>query len=149
MSSSNSYSSGSGATHTVWVAPTQGVLRYVPFALNASVGDTVKFVWGANNHTVTKSSALDLCNKTSSAPFASGEQNKTFVCKNQSKSFVSLWKLIIFPPFFFILFKKSKSPRSSTILTPLSTTAELPPTAKRACSVSSTPLMPLARPAPL
>lgn len=70
---------GNGATHTVWVAPTQGVLRYVPFALNASVGDTVKFIWGANNHTVTKSSQLDLCNKTSDALFTSGTQNKTFV----------------------------------------------------------------------
>jgi len=75
--SSGSY--GSGATHTVWVAPTQGVLRYVPFAVNASVGDTVKFIWGANQHTVTKSSQLDLCNKTGNQPFASGEQNKTFV----------------------------------------------------------------------
>ncbi|KAI0781016.1 hypothetical protein BD413DRAFT_18053 [Trametes elegans] len=74
----SSGSSGSGATHTVIVAPTQGVLRYVPFAVNASVGDTVMFVWGANNHTVTKSSELELCNKTSNAPFASGEQNKPF-----------------------------------------------------------------------
>ena len=73
---------GNGATHTVWVAPTQGVLRYVPFALNASVGDTVKFIWGANNHTVTKSSQLELCNKTTDALFTSGTQNKTFVCKN-------------------------------------------------------------------
>jgi plastocyanin len=69
---------GSGATHTVIVAPTQGVLRYVPFVVNASVGDTVLFMWGANNHTVTKSSQLELCNKTSDAPFASGEQNKPF-----------------------------------------------------------------------
>jgi plastocyanin len=82
-SSSGSYSgsSGSGATHTVWVAPTQGVLRYVPFATNASVGDTIKFIWGANNHTVTKSSELDVCNKTGDQPFASGEQNMTFVCQ--------------------------------------------------------------------
>jgi len=72
-------SSGTGATHTVIVAPTQGVLRYVPFAVNASVGDTVMFMWGANNHTVTKSSQLQLCNKTSDAPFASGEQNKDFM----------------------------------------------------------------------
>jgi len=36
------------------------------------------FMWGANNHTVTKSSELALCNKTSDAPFASGEQNKPF-----------------------------------------------------------------------
>jgi plastocyanin len=78
-SGTSSGSSGSGTTHTVIVAPTQGVLRYVPFALNASVGDTVKFMWGANNHTVTKSSELALCNKTSDQPFASGEQNTSFV----------------------------------------------------------------------
>jgi len=78
-STSSSGSSGSSKTHTVIVAPSQGVLRYVPFTLNASVGDTVKFIWGANNHTVTKSSELALCNKTSDQPFASGEQNKTFV----------------------------------------------------------------------
>jgi plastocyanin len=80
---SSSGSSGSGMTHTVIVAPTQGVLRYVPFALNASVGDTIKFMWGANNHTVTKSSELTPCNKTSDQPFASGEQNQSFVCKNK------------------------------------------------------------------
>lgn len=77
--SGSSGSSGSGATHTVIVAPTQGVLRYVPFAINASVGDTVKFMWGANNHTVTKSSQLNPCNKTQDAPFISGTQNKDFV----------------------------------------------------------------------
>jgi plastocyanin len=77
-------SSGSGATHTVIVAPTQGVLRYVPFAINASVGDTVLFAWGANNHTVTKSSQLAICNKTADAPFASGEQNKSFMCEYRS-----------------------------------------------------------------
>jgi len=71
--------SGNGATHTVIVAPTQGVLRYVPFTLNASVGDTIMFMWGANNHTVTKSSQLEICNKTSNSPFASGEQNKSFI----------------------------------------------------------------------
>ena len=69
-----------GATHTIIVAPTQGVLRYVPFATNASTGDTIKFMWGANNHTVTKSSALLPCNKSSARPFASGTQNKDFVC---------------------------------------------------------------------
>jgi plastocyanin len=72
-------SGGSGATHTVIVAPTQGVLRFVPFALNASVGDTIQFMWGANNHTVTKSSELTPCNKTSDALFTSGEQNLGFV----------------------------------------------------------------------
>ncbi|KAF8845003.1 hypothetical protein BDN67DRAFT_893761 [Paxillus ammoniavirescens] len=71
--------SGVGMTHTVIVAPTQGVLRYVPFAVNASVGDTIQFVWNANNHTVTKSSELAICNKTTDAPFASGGQNKSFV----------------------------------------------------------------------
>jgi plastocyanin len=76
--SSNGSPPGNGVTHTVIVAPTQGVLRFVPFAVNASVGDTVMFMWGANNHTVTKSSQLELCNKTSDAPFASGEQNKPF-----------------------------------------------------------------------
>lgn len=74
-------SSGTGATHTVWVAPTQGVLRYVPFATNASVGDTIKFVWGGNDHTVTKSSILGICNKTADAPFVSGEHNLSFVCE--------------------------------------------------------------------
>ncbi|THH12754.1 hypothetical protein EW146_g7399 [Bondarzewia mesenterica] len=72
-------SSGTGATHTVWVAPTQGVLRYVPFATNASVGDTIKFIWGGNDHTVTKSSILGICNKTADAPFVSGTHNLSFV----------------------------------------------------------------------
>jgi plastocyanin len=70
---------GTGATHTVIVAPTQGVLRFVPFALNASVGDTIKFMWGANNHTVTKSSVLLPCNATGVSPFASGRQDKGFI----------------------------------------------------------------------
>ncbi|KAG8713733.1 hypothetical protein FRC08_012890 [Ceratobasidium sp. 394] len=68
--------SGTGATHTVIVAPTKGVLRYIPFAVNASVGDT----WGAGPHTVTKSSALTVCNKSAgSDSFASGMQNASFV----------------------------------------------------------------------
>lgn len=71
---------GTGATHTVIVAPTKGVLRYVPFAVNASVGDTVRFMWGAGPHTVTKSSALTVCNRTAeAASFASGQQNASFV----------------------------------------------------------------------
>lgn len=76
--SATSTASG-GTSHTVIVAPTQGVLRYVPFVVNASVGDTIVFLWNANNHTVTKSSQLAICNKTMDAPFASGEQNKSFV----------------------------------------------------------------------
>lgn len=78
---SGSYGSkGTGATHTVIVAPTKGVFRMMPFATNASVGDTIEFHWGADQHTVTKSSALLPCNKSSEAPvFASGEQNQSFV----------------------------------------------------------------------
>jgi len=76
--SGSSGNGGSGTIHTVIVAPTQGVLRYVPFAVNASIGDTVRFIWNANNHTVTKSSQLEICNKTSDAPFISGTQNKGF-----------------------------------------------------------------------
>lgn len=70
---------GTGATHTIIVAPTQGVLRYVPFAVNASIGDTIKFMWGANNHTVTRSSALLPCNRTAESPFTSGRQDKDFI----------------------------------------------------------------------
>ncbi|TFK29901.1 hypothetical protein FA15DRAFT_186169 [Coprinopsis marcescibilis] len=71
---------GTGATHTVIVAPSQGVFRYIPFAINATVGDTVKFVWGANNHTVTKGSALQPCNRTADAQsFASGRKDQGFV----------------------------------------------------------------------
>ncbi|KAH9951350.1 hypothetical protein B0H21DRAFT_718624 [Amylocystis lapponica] len=76
--SGGSGSSGSGVTHTVIVAPTQGVLRFVPFATEANPGDVVEFQWHANNHTVTKSSQLTPCNKTSDAPFATGEQNMPF-----------------------------------------------------------------------
>jgi hypothetical protein len=36
-------------------------------------------MWGANNHTVTKSSELTPCNKTSDSPFTSGEQNQGFM----------------------------------------------------------------------
>lgn len=78
-SDSSDSSSGSGATHTIIVAPSQGVLRFVPFATNASVGDTIKFYWGANMHTVTHSSQFSPCNKTEQDPFTSGVQNKSFV----------------------------------------------------------------------
>jgi len=81
VDSGDSYSGsvGTGSTITVIVAPTEGVFRYYPFAVNASVGDTVQFMWGANEHTVTKSSELTPCNKTADAPFASGEQNQSFI----------------------------------------------------------------------
>jgi len=49
--------------------------------MNASVGDTIVFMWGANNHTVTKGSALLPCNATSPSDglFTTGEQNKGFM----------------------------------------------------------------------
>jgi len=78
-SDSGSGDSGSGKTHIVIVAPKKGVLRFVPFALNATSGDTVHYVWGAGPHTVTKGSQLEPCNKTSDgAAFTSGPQNATF-----------------------------------------------------------------------
>ena len=50
------------------VAPVDGVPRFLPFALNATVGDTVRFIWtGKNQHSTTMSSALSMCNKTLSA----------------------------------------------------------------------------------
>ncbi|KAF9264717.1 hypothetical protein L218DRAFT_957923 [Marasmius fiardii PR-910] len=73
-------SKGSGSTVTVVVAPTAGVFRFVPVAVNASVGTTIQFMWGADTHTVTKGSALLPCNKSAENPvFASGVQKKDFV----------------------------------------------------------------------
>jgi len=73
-------STGTGATVTVLVGPTAGAYRFMPFAVNASVGDTIEFHWGASNHTVTKSSALLPCNKSAENPvFASGEQQDGFI----------------------------------------------------------------------
>jgi len=58
---------GAKPTHTVMVAPRDGVPRFLPFALNATVGDTVRFVWtGKKEHSVTLSSALSVCNKSQS-----------------------------------------------------------------------------------
>lgn len=72
--------SGTGTTHTIIVAPTQGVLRYVPWAVNASVGDTIQFKWGAGPHSVTQSSALQVCNKTQEAgAFDTLPQNASFI----------------------------------------------------------------------
>jgi plastocyanin len=70
---------GTGAVHTVMVAPMQGVLRYWPFAVNASVGDTIRYVWSTPaNHTATLSSALAPCNRSARAEelkWASGVRN--------------------------------------------------------------------------
>ncbi|KAF8334269.1 uncharacterized protein EI90DRAFT_3051665 [Cantharellus anzutake] len=78
--STTTQSSGNGnggrKTHTVIVAPKQGVLRFVPFALNVSVGDTVHYQWNAGPHTVTKSSELTPCNASLDATsFNSGRRN--------------------------------------------------------------------------
>src|SRR5690606_1976951 len=43
-----------------------------------TVADTIKFLGGANNHTVTKSLLLLPCNRSADA-FASGIQNKDFI----------------------------------------------------------------------
>lgn len=72
-------SSGSGSTIRVIVAPSAGVFRYVPAFVNASVGTTIEFMWGADNHTVTKASALLPCNHSTEDPsFISGVQKKDF-----------------------------------------------------------------------
>jgi plastocyanin len=70
---------GAGKVHTVLVAPVKGVLRYVPPLLDVPTGDSVKFIWnGPANHTVAKSSKLDMCNKTADAFFTSGVQSGSF-----------------------------------------------------------------------
>ncbi|KAK1925159.1 hypothetical protein DB88DRAFT_510201 [Papiliotrema laurentii] len=70
--------SGGPATHTIIVAPTQGVLRYVPFAVNAMPGDKLHYIWGAGPHSVTLSDGQNVCNKsTSSLAFDSGKLNVT------------------------------------------------------------------------
>ena len=70
---------GTGAVHTIMVAPMEGVLRYWPFSVNASIGDTIRYVWSTPaNHTATLSSALAPCNKSALADelkWASGVRN--------------------------------------------------------------------------
>jgi len=70
---------GTGAVHTIMVAPMEGVLRYWPFSVNASVGDTIRYIWSTPaNHTATLSSALLPCNKSALADelkWASGVRN--------------------------------------------------------------------------
>lgn len=89
----------------VIVAPSQGVLKFVPFTVKANPGDTIRYKWGAGPHTVrpafsppsatfadrprapplcdgrrpqaTKSSLLGICNATTVEPFTSGRLNKS------------------------------------------------------------------------
>ncbi|WWC69162.1 uncharacterized protein I206_103098 [Kwoniella pini CBS 10737] len=70
--------SGSGTTHTIIVAPTKGVLRFVPFAIEGKAGDSVEFVWGAGPHSATLSDGQNVCNKsTTENAFDSGKLNAT------------------------------------------------------------------------
>jgi len=66
--SSSSSQQVEGAVHTVLVAPDGAGLRYVPFAVNASVGDTIRFKWTTSNqHTVTLGDELAICNQSANA----------------------------------------------------------------------------------
>ncbi|TIC18842.1 hypothetical protein E3Q13_01673 [Wallemia mellicola] len=67
----------SQTTKHIIVAPSQGVLRFVPFAMQANVGDKIQFTWMANNHGVTKSSMTGICNATMDKPFKSPVQNSS------------------------------------------------------------------------
>jgi hypothetical protein len=49
------------------------------------------FKWGANNHTVTKSSALLPCNKTADSLFTSGSQNKDFTFTQKVNDTTPTW----------------------------------------------------------
>ncbi|KIJ50485.1 hypothetical protein M422DRAFT_27438 [Sphaerobolus stellatus SS14] len=64
--------------HTIIVAPSQGVLRYVPFAVNATVGDVLHFNWHADRHRVTRSSVLQICNATQTNAFTTSVNNASF-----------------------------------------------------------------------
>jgi len=66
------------APNQIVAAPKPGDLRFVPFAVNVDAGKTVDWFWGAGPHTVTQSSALEVCNKTkASNAFVSGMRNAT------------------------------------------------------------------------
>ncbi|KAI9637821.1 uncharacterized protein MKK02DRAFT_31381 [Dioszegia hungarica] len=69
---------GASVTHTIIVAPTQGVLRFVPFSVNAKQGDMLEFIWGAGPHSATLSQGQNVCNKSMTAEaFDSGKLNAT------------------------------------------------------------------------
>ncbi|BGP32174.1 hypothetical protein JCM10296v2_003954 [Rhodotorula toruloides] len=68
-----------GGPGQVVVAPKKGDLRFVPFNIVASPGQTVEFIWGAGPHTVTQSSQLSICNATQqTGAFKSGMQQAGF-----------------------------------------------------------------------
>jgi len=66
-----------GKIHYVMVQPVDGQPRYVPWAVNATVGDTVRFVWSSDvEHSVTMGSRLNLCAKSEAeGAFDSGLQS--------------------------------------------------------------------------
>lgn len=69
---------GGPATHTIIVAPSQGVLRFVPFSVNARQGDKLEFIWGAGPHSATLSQGQSVCNRsTTETAFDSGRLNAT------------------------------------------------------------------------
>jgi plastocyanin len=82
-------------TGKVWdvvVAPQQGVLRFMPFAVvGAAPGDVIRYTWRASPHTVTKATALNICNATLDAPFASGRQDAGFVFEETISSTQPIW----------------------------------------------------------
>jgi len=124
---------GTGAVHTVMVAPMQGVLRYWPFAVNASVGDTIRYVWSTPaNHTATLSSALAPCNRSARAEelkWASGVRNGSAGPQNCEYLHV----LLFLAGYSFRTRLQSTS--SSQPMNSSSSTAQSPNTVKRACSV--------------
>jgi plastocyanin len=129
--------SGGGATHTIYVAPDQHSLRYLPFAVNASVGDTLTYVWTTPiNHTVTHSSALNICNKSSDAAqlnFVSGIKNAAAgiqTCQLHPFAFHTHYREA------YISSLQSMSLSKAPILS--STTAASLITVNKACSVWST-----------
>lgn len=89
-SSDSEVSSTGATTWKIVVAPKKGVLRFVPFSVNAKPGDILQFTWGAGPHTVTQSSGEAPCNATLSG-FKSGSQNATFVFEQTVNSTDPIW----------------------------------------------------------
>ena len=84
------------APSQVVVAPKMGDLRMVPFAINIDAGQSAQFFWGAGPHTVTQSSALEVCNKTKTpTAFVSGLKNATSTFSEPRTSVYSAagWRL--------------------------------------------------------
>ena len=122
---------GTGATHTVIVAPTKGVLRYVPFAVNASVGDTVRFMVSLLYL------SFDLRLELTGFSYSGVLDRTPSPSHPRSPSATSRLMWTASPPVSRMLL--SSSTRSSTTPSPRSSSALFTAIARRACSVSSTP----------